>query len=414
MTVKVKRVISITLGTIGILGISVYVPAMLLAPLPPVTLQVNPADNASSAAGHPDLVLPGTGANAMNLLERTATTPIATSGDQKPVVIGGAAKFVTALVVLETKPLDGTPRLLTSSADDHNSYLQYQAAGARVLPVSLGETWSEQDALTALLLGSSNNHADALARWAFGSVETYVAKANEWLAAHQFNLRVDDATGLSPKNTGTAWEVTQLAGRLLANPSVAAMYAPTGRQVAGARAIPDVIAHLADAGVRTLARSFTDQGGLGLVFTYPIPATAAAPARTFIGTMLMMPDYATLDAAVLALVGSIPAASQPAQVIRQGEVYGTVTSVWGQHATLVAQATQTSSQWGLTAHTRSITLDTFSTAETGKVVGKITVKTDTDVSSALGLGSAITDPGPLWRLTHPVELFTLMIRHVIG
>src|SRR6218665_4102630 len=128
MTVRVKRVISITLGTIGILGISVYVPAMLLAPLPPATLQVNPADNASSAAGHPELVLPGTGANAMNLLDRTATTPIATSGDQKPVVIGGAAKFVTALVVLETKPLDGTPRLLTISADDHNSYLQRSEA----------------------------------------------------------------------------------------------------------------------------------------------------------------------------------------------------------------------------------------------------------------------------------------------
>src|SRR6218665_814120 len=220
MTVRVKRVISITLGTTGVLGPGVFVPALLLPPLPPATLQVNPADNASSAAGHPELVLPGTGANAMNLLDRTATTPIATSGDQKPVVIGGAAKFVTALVVLETKPLDGTPRLLTISADDHNSYLQYQAAGARVLPVLLtetssehppptsaddhnsslqyqaagarvppvllGETWSEQAALPALLLGSSNNHADALARWAFGSVETYVAKANEWLAAHQF------------------------------------------------------------------------------------------------------------------------------------------------------------------------------------------------------------------------------------
>src|SRR6218665_2234869 len=148
MTVRVKRVISITLGTIGILGISVYVPAMLLAPLPPVTLQVNPPDKASPAAGPPELVLPGPGANAMNLLDRTATTPIATSGDQKPVVIGRAAKFVTALVVLETKPLHATPPLLTISADDYNSYLQYQAAGARVLPVLLGETWSEQDALT--------------------------------------------------------------------------------------------------------------------------------------------------------------------------------------------------------------------------------------------------------------------------
>src|SRR6218665_2472371 len=100
MTVREKQIISNTPGPIGILEISVYVPAMPLAPLPPVTLQGNPADNASSAAGHPELVLPGTGANALNLLDRTATTPIATSGDQKPVVIGGPAKFVTALVVL--------------------------------------------------------------------------------------------------------------------------------------------------------------------------------------------------------------------------------------------------------------------------------------------------------------------------
>ena len=80
------------------------------------------------------------------------------------------------------------------------------------MQVSPGEQWTERDVVRAVLLASSNNHADTLVRWAFGGVDPYVEAANAWLAEAGFTAtRVDDATGLSGDNVGTAEELARLA-----------------------------------------------------------------------------------------------------------------------------------------------------------------------------------------------------------
>ena len=174
-----------------------------------------------------------------------------------------------------------------------------------MLQVSPGDTWTERDVLRAVLLASSNNHADTLARWAFGSVDHYVTEANAWLEQEGFaSTRVADATGLSGDNVGTATELTELAARVLADPTLGELLengddTPTA---AGAKRIPDVIGHLESDGIRAITRSYTDEGGLGFVFTTVLPAAGDAPALRLIGAMLGQPDYETLDPAVLAAV----------------------------------------------------------------------------------------------------------------
>ena len=53
------RIIGIVIGAVAILGIGVYGPAMLLGPLPEVSVSLEPA--ATAAADVPALTLPQTG-----------------------------------------------------------------------------------------------------------------------------------------------------------------------------------------------------------------------------------------------------------------------------------------------------------------------------------------------------------------
>ena len=150
------------------------------------------------------------------------------------------------------------------------------------MPVLPGETWTERDVVRAVLLASSNNHADTLVRWAFGGVEPYVEAANAWLAEQGFTAtRVDDATGLSSDNVGTAKELARLAAMIVADEELAAMLDDPGTAPLGARNVPDLVGRESDGDVRAITRSFTDQAALSYVFTAELPewrASKAAPA----------------------------------------------------------------------------------------------------------------------------------------
>lgn len=403
------RIVGIVVGALAILGVGVYGPAMLLGPLPPVDVRVERATTSSTEV--PALVLPDTGASAIAVLADDGTSEtVATGGDAGPVPIGGATKLVTLLVTMDSLPLpaDGAGPGIPIGPADYSDYLRYSGEGSRALQVSPGETWTERDVVRAVLLASSNNHADTLVRWAFGGVEPYVERANAWLAEQRFAAtRVDDATGLSGDNVGTADELARLAGLVLADPELAAMLDDPDQAPPGARRVPDVVDRSEENGVRAIARSYTDQAALSYVFTTELPtAEGAEGAPTRItGTMLLMPDYETLDPAVAAAVESAIAASAPVDVIEAGTRYARVVAPWGDRADVVASVSRTDAAWGNAFGAASVDVDGFSTAPDGREVGRVTVETSTgELASPLMLSGDIRDPGPFWRLTNPAPL----------
>ncbi|HEY6801196.1 MAG TPA: hypothetical protein VI121_11170, partial [Agromyces sp.] len=326
------RIVGIALGALAILGVGVYGPAMLLGPLPEVVVHIETAP-ATTPQG-PALTLPETGASALAVLsEQGGSETVAVAGDGAAVPIGGAAKLVTVLATLDSLPLpeDGEGPGIPIGPEDYTDYLRYSSEGSRTLQVSPGETWTERDVVRAVLLASSNNHADTLVRWAFGTVDAYVEAANAWLAEHDFTTtRVDDATGLSGDNVGTAEELARLAGLVLADPALAAMFEDPTAAPLGARSVPDVVSRPGAEDVRAISRSFTDQAGLTYVFTTELPVAGgdSEPTR-LVGAMLLMPDYETLDPAVTTAVESAAAASFPVPVITAGTPYASVQAHWG-------------------------------------------------------------------------------------
>jgi serine-type D-Ala-D-Ala carboxypeptidase (penicillin-binding protein 5/6) len=399
------RIIGIAVGALAILGIGVYGPAMLLGPLPQVQVRLETA--AAAGTEIPALALPEIGASALAVVgEEGGSETIAVSGDPAAVPIGGAAKLVALLVTLDSLPLpaDGTGPSITIGPEDYTDYLRYSGEGSRTLPVLPGESWTERDVVRAVLLASSNNHADTLVRWAFGNVDQYVEAANTWLAEQGFSAtRVDDATGLSGDNIGTAEELARLAAMVLGETQLAAILDDPDSAPLGSRNVPDTVARTTVDGVRAVSRSFTDQGGLSYVFTTEIPASEGADTPTTLtGAMLLMPDYETLDPAVEAAVASAVAASTPVEVIVEGTPYGHVDAAWGDRAELVASVSRTDAAWGSTFGEASVTVDPFATAPDGREVGRVAVATATgELASPLRLAGDIRDPGPIWRLTNP-------------
>ena len=403
------RIIGIVVGAVAILGIGVYGPAMLLGPLPEVSVSLEPA--ATTVADIPALTLPQTGASAIAVIGNDgAGETVATAGDPAAVPIGGAAKMVTLLVTLDSLPLqeDGAGPAIPIGPEDYTDYLRYSGEGSRAMPVSPGETWTERDVVRAVLLASSNNHADTLVRWAFGGVEPYVVAANAWLAEQGFTAtRVDDATGLSGDNVGTADELARLAAMLLADGELAAMLDEPGDASLGARNVPDLVGRESDGDVRAVTRSFTDQAGLSYVFTAELPVVEGVEGgpRRITGAMLLMPDYETLDPAVTTAVDSAVAASAPVMVIAAGTPYARVEAPWGDRADLVAAVDRSDAAWGSAFGEASVSVDEFSVAPEGRAVGRVSVPTAAgEIASPLQLAGDIRDPGPVWRLTNPATL----------
>ncbi|AMB58224.1 hypothetical protein AWU67_04460 [Microterricola viridarii] len=275
------RFFGVLVGTVAILAAGVYAPATLLGPLPP-------------ASASPVSELPGSTDSAAPVLAADGASAVILAGDTAPFALGGSAealpmasitKLVTALVVLDSKPLaaDQSGETHTIATPDYQDYIDYSGGGARTVVVFPKEQWTQREMLQALILGSSNNHADTLARWAYGSVDDYLTAANAWLAKKGLDgITVADTTGLSPDSRGTAADVTRLAALALAEPAIAEILANPPSALVNNRGVSNTTAYLADEGVTGISRSYTDEAGVCLLFTATVPPQRAAspPGRS--------------------------------------------------------------------------------------------------------------------------------------
>ena len=420
------RLIGILVGTLVILAIGVYGPATLLGPLPaadvalttpdaPVTAStpVLPAAGSSgilaiTPLGQPEDTEGEAGAEAPSL----AVEPIAVGGGTDALPMASAAKIITALVVLDAKPLAvGEPgpaySLVTA---DYRDYLDYTADGARTVIVFPGESWTQRELLQAMILGSSNNHADTLARWAFGSVEAYVTAANAWLVENGMSAsQVADANGLSDESAGTGADLARIAGLAATNPVIADILANPASALVNQRGVSNTTAYLPELGITGISRSYTDAGGVCFLFTAAV--TVAEQTFTFAGGFLGEPDYDTLTADLTALMASATAGVTELPVLAEGDVYATFTTAWGNTANAVVATPRTRFGWQAAEPTGAeVALDDVATGRAGSKIGRVTVDAFGDsVTSTLELDATLIDPGPGWRLLHPIPVISALI-----
>jgi D-alanyl-D-alanine carboxypeptidase (penicillin-binding protein 5/6) len=414
---KAVRAVVIVVGVFVILGLGLYGPATLVGPLPAATASVTDSPGEAAAAATP--TMPATGASA--IVADVATPVFASGGLTEAVPMGGVAKIITALVVLDAKPLAAGAQgpTVTMTKADVDSYTRYQAESARTVAVAEGENWSQLQLLQAMLLGSSNNHADTLARWAYGSIDGYLAAAESWLAARDLTgISVVDATGLDENDVGTASDLARVSALAFSEASIASTMASDDVTVPGNRRVNNLAAYQAELGYTGVSRSYTDQAGVCYLFALTVPVQAEpgaasgtdAATATLYGAFLREPDWDTLDADLAALAGSAGGTITQTPVVTEGQAFVTYTTPWGETARGVAMATESRMLWGTSPLEYRVDAKPLATGSKGQQVGSVTVTTpDGDLNVLLELDGRLGDPGPLWRLMNPVPVITAFI-----
>lgn len=396
-----RRVIAVA-ALVALATLGAYVPLTLLAPLEDARATVQSVEPAPRPATSP--ALPGFGSTAIGAVGFDGV--LAQEGDTAPRPIASISKVVTALVVLDERPLtaeeEGPSVTLTQA--DTALYGSYLARGGTVKPMRAGWAFTERELLELTLVSSANNYAELLAGWAFGSQDAFVTAAGAWLAENGLDsTTLVEPTGMSPQNVSTATDLVALGGLALANPVVAGIVGSASVEVPSIGVIENSNDLLGIGGVDGIKTGTLEEAGSCLLFAADYPV--GSQTVTVIGVVLGGTDRDSLDVAVQALLTTVREGFREVQLAEAGEAVAEYTTEWGETATAVTADDLSVVVWSDTPIEATISTRAVGEGAEGDAVGSVDFTVDgEDYSVPLELADALEPADPWWRLTHPLDL----------
>ena len=390
-------------GASAILLAAIYAVTTLVAPLPAAAVTLDPGSTLTQSPAA--LVLPGFGESA---IAADGFGTLATDGPQDQVPIASITKTITALVILDAKPLsdatDPGPTLTFTQADVEilqQTQAEYGSFGE--LPATM--QLSEKDALTMMLMASANNYAQSLAIWAYGSVDAYLAAANAWLAAQGLTgTVVDDTSGISSGSRSTPADLLRIGSLVMANASLAQIVGTPSIDIPGVGPVTSTNGLLGESGVNGIKTGTTVDAGATLLYSAVLPV--GSQTVHVIGVLLGAETHEQLDAAVLALLSSVQASFHEVILSTADEYIGDALTVWGASSRVAATESVSRIVFSDTPITVTPVLTSITSGAAGTPVGSFDITIGEEkVTIPLALSSALDDPGAGWRLTHAGELF---------
>jgi D-alanyl-D-alanine carboxypeptidase (penicillin-binding protein 5/6) len=347
------------------------------------------------ANGQAAVAIPGT-----NILE--------TNNNQTPAPIASTAKIITALTVLQKKPLNGDEQgpTITLSDADVALYSSYVAQEGSVVSVSAGEQISERQVLEAMMLPSANNMADSLASWAFGSLSDYATAANQYVT--QLGLKGThvgtDASGFSPTTTSTAHDLAIIGEQAMQNPALAQIVAEkTTSDVPGVTALHNVNEVLGLDNIVGIKTGNTDQAGG--VFLSASKIQVNNQPTTIVTALVGSPTLFQAMNDSLPLITSAQANFDTTSLLAAQAVIGEYRQPWGGVLSAATETDLTSEDWRGSIGTATVKLEPISyLTKVGDIIGTVTsAKTPFDTSHHTNviLQQAPSKATIWWRLLHP-------------
>lgn len=399
---RLKRMRHLPFGATIIFIAAVYSFTMLLWPLQSVnaTTTATPDVNTGPA---PDISWPAYGQSAIG----TATHGVlATHGAQTPVPMASITKIVTALVVLENKPLTAGQAgpMITFTAEDAARYNQYFIAGGSIARADAGMQLSQYQVLQGMLIRSANNYADALAIWAYGSMDSYLAAAKSYLAKHNLTQTiVADASGFSPESKSSASDLVLLGKLALDQSIVASVVSQKTATIPGVGELLSTNLLLGNEGVVGIKTGTTDEAGSCLVFAakYVIGDTPV----TVIGATLGGPNHVTLARDVTNILASAKSGFQQVTLAKANKAFATYKTPWGASANAITNKDTSVVAWPGSTITQQVTTTPIKPENTLQSIGTVTFTAgDQKYEVELSLDKPLEKPNLFWRLTHPQEI----------
>ncbi|WP_104166223.1 D-alanyl-D-alanine carboxypeptidase family protein [Cryobacterium sp. N22] len=385
-----------------VLASGAYLTSTGLAPVSSTAAALTDPPALSQAAVAP--AWPDQGAGAIGAVGFDGV--LSSSGDQASVPIASITKMVTALVILEAKPLTGDepgPDITFTDADV-DIYYDAIAEDGSVAPVSAGQVLSQREAFETMLIPSANNYSVSLAVWAFGSVDAYLAAAADYLAANGLTgTTVADTSGISAQSVSSPADLVAIGKLVMANPALAGIVAMPSAVIPTVGTVTNTNKLLGVDGVDGIKTGTTDEAGACLLFAVDVPV--GDTSVTLVGVVLGGDTHSELNESILSLIDSVEPGFRTVTLVEAGTSYGTYTTPWGQSARAVAETSESAVVWSDTPIESTVDVSALTLGEKGDSVGSVDVTVGTEtVTVPLVLDQTITDPGPFWRWTNPGEI----------
>lgn len=391
-------------GFLALLVIVVYAGWSLFRPLPALHPEIAHADLQVTT---PTATL--TWPNTQAAVGLAGTSIMETHGAQTPRPTASTAKIITALTVLQAKPLKPGQQgpTITLTDKDVATYQSYVARDGSVLPVEAGEEISEYQMLQAMMLPSANNIADTMAIWAYGSFKNYQRAATAFLR-HQGLTHThigSDASGLSPDTTSTAGDLVRLGELAMQHPVLSAIVGQqTATNIPDVGDIENVNTLLGQNGIIGVKTGNSDQAGG--VFVGAAATRVNGRPVTIVTAVVGTPDLASALRATTPLVTSAQANFAETSVLTKGTIIGRYAVPGREAIQAVAAEDLNVTVWrGATVSTRVALHPTAANSRAGTAVGSVSAassRLDSTATVPVVLGTNAPKPPLAWRLTHPL------------
>ena len=329
---------------------------------------------------------------------------IASSGNEQSIPAASVTKVMTALVILDDKPLkkDEPGPTITLTDADVAFYDADLANKESVVEVRTGEQLTELQALQGMLIPSANNLSETLARWDAGSVQAFVTKMNQKAAAlHLLNTRFADTSGANPGSVSTPTELMLLG--------IAAMKQEVLLQIVGMGQAQLPVAGIVYNVNRALGQSgiFGIKTGSGLNtganFLFGASVAVDGHQITVYGCVMGQPTLDIAFASARALIGALQSALHVRRVLVRNQKIATYVTPWGGQSDLVSSVDVDLVAWpGMVLRQRldSKTIAVEKPIPAGTQEGNIhMVLGDYNLDVPLVTADPLFPPGRLWRLT---------------
>jgi serine-type D-Ala-D-Ala carboxypeptidase (penicillin-binding protein 5/6) len=329
---------------------------------------------------------------------------IASSGNEQAIPAASVTKVMTALVILEDKPLkvNETGPTITLTDADLQLYQADVANKESVALVQSGEQITELEALQGMLIPSANNLAETLARWDAGSIDAFVAKMNaRALSLHLSHTKFADTSGANPGSVSTPSDLVALGVEAMKQEVFAQVVGMGSAELPVAGTVFNVDRVLGQSGIIGMKTGSGLNSGANFLFAAKISVDGVP--ITFYGCVM---GQATLDdtfAAAKKLIGAMQAGLHVRHVIARNQTIATYITPWGAQSDLVSSVDVNLVEWpGMVLRerleTRSIVLDQPLPAGTEEGSEHVALG-DYNLDIPLVTADPLYPPGRFWRLT---------------
>ena len=349
----------------------------------------------------PSLPWPSTGMAAVAV---SGLGFIGSSGNEHAIPTASVAKVMTAVVVLEDKPLklgDDGPSVVMTDADvqSYQSDLKDQQSVAKV---EAGESLSELQLLEGMLIPSANNLAETIARWDAGSVDAFVARMNAKATALRLaHTKFADPAGASASSVSTPTDLVTLGMVAMQNDVFAQVVARPQANLPVAGTVINVNGELGKGGVIGIK---TGSGlDTGANYLYAATATVDGHQITLYGCVMGQPTLALAFNAAHTLIDAMKQVLHVRRVIARNQAVANYTTPWGDTTDLISTVDLDLVEWpGMVVRQRlqanAVVFDNPVPAGTREGVQHV-VLGDYVEDIPLVTADPMYPPGRVWRLT---------------